>query len=196
MGLGERRLELEFQEFLGQLMAVAVGAVGIVLIGLNAALVGIVSHAQLHVVAGIHDVTPLDGTVQVEVAEGVVGFEGEMVPGPVGKGLDGIAGVGLVGNGCVRILERGLASVIMALLGEQSQDPVGIGGTAAQHEGGLVLGQGALQMEPAGKKTQTQGAAHFAGVTLAGADVQDGRYAAAIFGRDGALVQLGLGHQV
>ena len=171
MGLGERGLELELQEFLGQLMAVTVGAVGIILIGLNGALVGIVSHAQFHVVAGVHDVTPLDGTVQVEVAEGMVGFEGEMVPGPIGKSLEGIAGIGLVGNGCICILERGLAPVIMAFLGEQAQDPVGIGGTAAQHEGGLVLGQGALQMETAGQKAQTQGAAHFAGVALAGADV-------------------------
>ena len=98
VGLGQRGLELEFQEFLSQLVAVTVSAVGIILIGLHAALVGIVSHAQFHVVAGIHDVTPFDGTVQVIIAEGVVGLEGEMVPGPVTEGLDGIAGIGLVGD--------------------------------------------------------------------------------------------------
>ena len=51
-------------------------------------------------------------------------------------------------------------------------------------------------METAGKEAQTQGTAHFPGIAFARADVQHGRDAAAVFGRNGTLVQFCLGHQV
>ena len=128
--------------------------------------------------------------------EGRVLGKGEFVPGPVAKNLEGVAGVGLVGNGGVDILEGSFAPVVMAVLGKEVQDPVGIRGTAAQHEGGLVFHQRAFQVETAGEKPQTQGAGELLGVSFTRSDVQHGRDAAAVFGRDGALVQFGLRDKV
>ena len=195
MSRRRRGLEVELEVLLGQPELVTVGAVFVVLIGLEGTVVGVVARAQFHIVAGVHHMPPPQGRIQVGIGERRVCGEREAVVGPVTERLQGIALVELMGDGGVHVLERRFAPVVMAVLGQQAQDPVGISGAATQQEGGLVLHQGAFQVQPAGEQAQSQGTADFLAVSLAGTDIQHRGNAAAVLGGNGALVQLCLLHQ-
>ena len=177
-------------------MLIPVGSVIVALVSVNGGLVRVVTDTEFHVVAGVHDMAPTGRCIEVGVMEGCIGCKGELVTGPVAKDLEGILGVGLMGNGGVYVLEGGFAAMVVAVFREQAQDPVGIGGTSAQGKGGLVFYYRAFQMQAAGQKTQAQGAGKLLGIAFPRADIQHRGDAASVFGRDGAFVQFGLRNQV
>ena len=141
---------------------------------------------------GAQAAAPFQRSVEVGVAEGGVPVEGEAVPGPVAEGLDGVVVVDFVGQRGVEVAERGPSAVVVAALGQQVEDPVGIGGPATHDKGGAALGERPLEVEAAGQQAETQRPGEFVAVALAGPHVQHRGDASAEFCGDGTFVEFHL----
>ena len=91
----------------------------------------------------------------------------------------------------VDVAEGGLSARVGTAFRQQFHHPVGICRPASEHEGGVLAAEGSFEGETAGKQSQADRAAEFAAVAAAGAYIQHGGEAPAIFHRDAALVEVG-----
>ena len=171
--------------------------IGAGLPGMGSNVVGIVvvAGAQLEGTAVIGLVPVGEGCVVVGVTEGGVSAEGETVRCKIAEQLQGIVVVKTMGHPHIGIGKIGSAARVRAVLGQELEDPVRIGDTAARNEGGLFA-DGPLDMAPAGENTDAQRTFHFVAVAFLGGNVEHGGDSSAVFGRDGALVQFHAFHQV
>ncbi len=101
--------------------------------------------------------------------------------------MEGVACADLLADAEIHVLERGLAARITAVGRQQVQQPVRIGGAAAQDESRAVFHDGAFQMQTARQQADAQRAFHLLAVAFPRPDFHHGRDAAAILGRNRAL---------
>ena len=188
MGVGERTLEVHLGEGLVDVRLQRVGRKLVERV-FQSVVIAVVAGGGRHGMPVVEDAVPFDRTADVPVPEGRIVAETELVAREIAVGVDGVALVDLVADAEVHVLERGTAARIAAACGKQVEDPVGIGGPAAQDEGRAVLDDGAFQMQAARQQAQAQRALKLLAVAVAAADLEHGGDAAAVLGGNRALVE-------
>ena len=188
MGVAERQREIQLCEIL---IDGRIERIGLILVERvpDSVVVAVVANGSCHRMPVVKDAVPLQRAVDVPVMESGVPAETELVAREVAICVDRIAVADLLADAQIDILERSPAAAVIAVGRQEIENPVGIGRTSAQDEGRAVLHQRSFQMQTARQQTQTQGTLHLLAVAVAAADLQHGRDAAAILGRNRALVE-------
>ena len=127
--------------------------------------------------------------VQVGIAEGGVSGKSEAVRGKIAGHVQAVLIVKTVGYPRVYIGESRAAAAVIAVLGQQAQNPVRIRGAAAHDEAGLFA-DGSFHVQPAGEQADTQRTVYPVLAAFLGFYGEYRRNASAVLRRNGTLVQL------
>ena len=139
----EMRLEIKLVDIESEFVGVD-GIVG----GGNIILIPVIPRSHQAVKLVIENMLPFEGDIAVAIAIGCVVIEVEPVLAQIARKIDAIGLTDLMADIEVDVVKRSPA--VFVLIGQLSQQPVGVGGPAAQDKGGLVLCQRSFNVKTAG----------------------------------------------